>query len=60
VRASAHTELGVLGDTIPIPAGPLHNVISVGDIAMLTGLSLAVAAGMRHPAGRLRLIPAWL
>jgi hypothetical protein len=51
VRASGRTPLRVLGDVIPLSAGPYANVISAGDIAMLAGISLAVSAAMQPRTG---------
>lgn len=36
----AHPHLLWLGDVIPVPAGPLANVLSVGDLLIFTGLLL--------------------
>jgi hypothetical protein len=51
----AHPHLGFLGDVFAIPAGwPLHNVFSVGDVLILTGL----AWGAHRICGS-RLVPTW-
>ena len=46
VAASADTRLRGLGDVIPVRH--LRSVISVGDIAMVVGIAVAVASGMAH------------
>jgi hypothetical protein len=47
VRASENTYLNVLGDAIPVPF--VARVISVGDIAILLGIAITLAVGMRRP-----------
>jgi hypothetical protein len=44
VQLASTSALGALGDTIPIPV--LHSIVSVGDIVMLAGLILTIAAAM--------------
>ena len=51
--AGQQTRLSWLGDVIPV--GPLHKVISVGDIVLLLGVGALIAATMR--AGTVRRGP---
>ena len=58
VEADAGTRLPWLGDSIAVPFAPFRGVISAGDVAMLTGVGLAVVAAMpprprRHPRAEL-------
>lgn len=50
----AHPHLLWLGDIIPVPAGPLANVLSVGDLLIFAGLLLLLqrACGRRAPTRR--------
>ena len=50
VRATPDTSLSGLGDIIPVP-GPegIRSVVSAGDIVMLLGFALALAAAMADP-----------
>ncbi|MFE9656643.1 DUF5317 family protein [Micromonospora sp. NPDC006431] len=50
------TRLAALGDTLPVPW--LNVVISVGDIVLMTGIALLVAALMHQ--SRPRVTPATL
>ena len=50
VAAGGDTDLWWLGDVIPIR--PLASVISVGDVVMVAGIVLVVAAGMVRPRGQ--------
>jgi hypothetical protein len=45
VIADEHTDLRWLGDVIPMRA--FSTVVSVGDIVLLFGIALVIAAGMR-------------
>lgn len=49
VVADEHTVLRPLGDVIPLP--PLNKVASAGDLVMMLGMAIVVAAGMRPRAG---------
>jgi hypothetical protein len=44
VPADRHTRLAPLGDVIPVPVAA--SVISAGDVVLMAGLALVVAAGM--------------
>ena len=46
----AHPHLLWLGDVIPVPAGPLANVLSVGDVLIFTGLLLLLQRSCRRGA----------
>jgi Family of unknown function (DUF5317) len=48
--ASTGTSLAWLGDVIPVR--PIHKVVSVGDIVILAGIALLVAAGTMTPWSR--------
>ncbi len=50
VAAGRDTDLWWLGDVIPIR--PLASVISVGDVVIVAGIVLVVAAGMVRPRGQ--------
>ena len=50
--ALADPRLLFLGDVIPVPAGPVANVLSVGDLVIFAGLALLLARACR-PAPRL-------
>ncbi len=39
---------GPLGDVIPVPLGPLTNVVSIGDVAIATGLGWLLVAALRR------------
>jgi hypothetical protein len=43
----ADPRLLALGDVIPVPAGPLANVLSVGDLVIFAGLALLLARACR-------------
>jgi Family of unknown function (DUF5317) len=45
VIGGPHTKLYRLGDVIPIK--PYHVVVSIGDVLMIVGIALIIAAGMR-------------
>lgn len=47
VQLTAGASLSCLGDTIPVV--PLNSVVSIGDLVMLIGLVVAVAAAMQEP-----------
>jgi hypothetical protein len=46
----AHPHLQWLGDVIPVPAGPLANVLSVGDLLIFTGLLFLLHRSCRRRA----------
>jgi len=49
----AHPHLLLLGDVIPVPAGPLANVLSVGDLLIFAGLLLLLQRSCgRHAHNR--------
>jgi hypothetical protein len=50
--ALAAPRLLFLGDVIPVPAGPVANVLSVGDLVLFAGLALLLARACR-PAARM-------
>lgn len=55
VPMDASTSARFLGDFIPVPVTPFRGVISVGDLVMLGGIALSIAAAMgteRAPAVR--------
>ncbi len=45
--ALAEPRLLFLGDVIPVPVGPLANVLSVGDLVLFAGLALLLARACR-------------
>jgi len=45
--ALADPRLLFLGDIIPVPAGPVANVLSVGDLVLFAGLALLLARACR-------------
>ena len=45
--ALADPKLLFLGDVIPVPAGPLANTLSVGDLVLFAGLALLLARACR-------------
>ena len=47
VQLAASAVLAPLGDTIPVP--PISSIVSIGDLVMLAGLVLTIAAAMRSP-----------
>lgn len=55
VPAGPGTALRPLGDVIPVP--PLKAVVSIGDLVMLAGVPLLVAALMRRPADDVAIPP---
>jgi uncharacterized protein DUF5317 len=46
VAATTHTRLAAMGDVIPVP--PLRAVVSIGDILIVGGTIILVAAAMRQ------------
>jgi hypothetical protein len=42
VLADSHTNLAWLGDTIPIPAHPIANTLSIGDLILLAGIAIFI------------------
>jgi hypothetical protein len=46
VEADADTRLSWLGDSIAVPVTPFRSVISAGDVVMLFGVGLVIAAAM--------------
>lgn len=44
----ADPRLLALGDVIPVPAGPLANVLSLGDLVIFAGLALLLARACRR------------
>ena len=45
---TAETHLALLGDVIPVPGPPgIRSIVSIGDILLLIGAAVVVAAGMR-------------
>lgn len=52
VSAGGGTHLRPFGDVIPIPAGPLREVVSAGDLLLATGaaVAFAVLVRVRDPA----------
>jgi hypothetical protein len=55
VPLTAASKVPLLGDVIPVPLPLLRSVISVGDVAMLVGLAVAVTAVMGRE--RVRSLP---
>lgn len=45
----ADPQLLFLGDVIPVPAGPIANTLSVGDLVLFAGLALLLARACRRP-----------
>ncbi len=41
-------QAGPLGDVIPVPLGPLTNVVSIGDVAIATGLGWLLVDALRR------------
>jgi Family of unknown function (DUF5317) len=57
--ALAHPHLSALGDIIAVPAGPLANVLSIGDLVLFAGLLVLVHSSVRRAGpGRSRHVPA--
>ena len=48
--ALAHPRLSALGDIIAVPAGPLANVLSIGDLILFAGLLLLLHRTTRRAA----------
>jgi hypothetical protein len=44
----AQPRLAVLGDVIPVPAGPLANVLSIGDLVLFAGLLVLLHRSARR------------
>jgi hypothetical protein len=53
----ADPRLLALGDIIPVPVGPLANVLSVGDLVVFAGLALLLARACRRPSALPALAP---
>ncbi len=49
--ALADPKLLFLGDVIPVPAGPVANVLSVGDLVLFAGLAFLLARACRPQPG---------
>jgi hypothetical protein len=43
-----------LGDIIPLPAGPLANVLSIGDVVIFVGLLFLLHRTCRPPTRKLK------